>query len=90
MRFLKNFILTADYDFYSYTNKENTIDNEYDFLEAQLSYQKKDSRWEFGLKGKNLLDTKSLDQNSETDYTISSSTYFVQPRYFLFTIKYDI
>jgi hypothetical protein len=87
---LKELILTADYDFYSYTNKENTIDNDYSFLEANLIYQKKDSKWEFGLKGKNLLDTKSLNQSSETDYAYSSSTYYVQPRYLLFTVKYNI
>ena len=87
---LKELILTADYDFYSYTNKENTIDNEYSFLEANLLYQKKDSKWEFGLKGKNLLDTKSLNQSSETDYAYASSTYYVQPRYFLFTVKYNL
>jgi hypothetical protein len=87
---LKELILTADYDFYSYTNKENTIDNDYSFLEANLIYQKKDSKWEFGVKGKNLLDTKSLNQSSETDYAYSSSTYYVQPRYFLFTVKYNI
>lgn len=88
--FLKNFILTVDYDFYSYTDKGNTIENEYSFLEADLSYQKKDSKWEFGIQGQNLLDTESLDKNSESDYSYSSSTYFVQPRYILFRVKYDI
>lgn len=88
--FLNGFIFTVDYDFYNYTDKANTIKNKYSFLDADLTYQKKDSKWEFGVKGKNLLDTKSLDQSSETDYSFSSSTYFVQPRYVLFTIKYDI
>lgn len=90
MAFFKNFIFTADYDFYSYTNKENTIKNEYSFLDADLTYQKKDSKWEFGFKMKNLLNTKSLDQNGENDYSYTSSAYFVQPRFLLFTIKYDI
>lgn len=90
MVFLKNFILTAEYDFYSYTDKENTIENEYSFLEADLTYRKKDSKWEFGIKGKNLLDNDSLDRNSETDFSFSTSTYVIQPRYFLFTVKYDI
>lgn len=88
--FLKSFIFTVDYDLYSYTNKNKTIENEYSFLDANLTYQKKDSKWEFGVKGKNLLNTESLDQSSENDYSFSSSTYFVQPRYVLFTIKYDI
>ncbi|WP_372753990.1 carboxypeptidase regulatory-like domain-containing protein [Labilibaculum sp.] len=88
--FLKNFILTVDYDFYSYTNQDNTIENEYSFLDADLTYQRKDSKWEFGIQGENLTNTKSLDKNSESDYSYSSSTYFVQPRYILFRIKYDI
>jgi len=88
--FLKNFIVTADYEFYNYSNKDNTILNEYSFLDAELLYHKKDSKWEFGLKGKNLLDTKSIDSNSESDFSYSTSTYFVQPRYVLFTVKYDI
>jgi len=88
--FLGGFIFTADYDLYSYTDKDDTIENEYSFLDASLTYQKKDSKWEFGLKGKNLLDNDSLDKNSESDYSFSSSTYFVQPRYLLFTVKYDI
>ncbi|MBI9059366.1 MAG: TonB-dependent receptor [Labilibaculum sp.] len=88
--FLGGFIFTADYDLYSYSDKDNTIENEYSFLDAALTYQKKDSHWEFGLKGKNLLNNDSLDKSSESDYSFSSSTYFVQPRYLLFTVKYDI
>ncbi|MCT4601585.1 MAG: TonB-dependent receptor family protein [Marinifilum sp.] len=90
MAFLRNFTLTAEYDFYSYTDKDNTIENEYSFLEADLLYRKKDSKWEFGIKGKNLLDNDSLDRNSENNFSFTSSTYFVQPRYVLFTVKYDI
>lgn len=88
--FLKNFILTVDYDFYSYTDKDETIKNEYGFLDSNLTYQKKGSKWEFGIKGKNLLNTDSLDFNSETDYSYSSSTYIVQPRYVMLTVKYDL
>ncbi|PKQ63853.1 TonB-dependent receptor [Labilibaculum filiforme] len=88
--FLKSFIFTIDYDWYSYTDKNKTIENKYSFLDANLTYQQKDSKWEFGIKGNNLLNTESLDQSSETDYSFSSSTYFVQPRYVLFTVKYDI
>ena len=88
--FLGGFIFTADYDLYSYSDNDNTIENEYSFLDASLTYQKKESKWEFGLKGKNLLDNDSLDKSSESDYSFSTSTYFVQPRYLLFTVKYDI
>lgn len=88
--FLKNFIFNLDYDYYRYTDKENTIKNTYGFLESNLSYQKADSKWEFGLKGTNLLDTDSLNSDSTNELFYATQSYFVQPRYVLFTVKYHI
>ncbi|WP_276165596.1 TonB-dependent receptor [Zobellia alginiliquefaciens] len=88
--FLKNFIFTVDYDYYNYTDKENTIDNKYSFLESNLTYQKKDSRWEYGVKGTNLLNTTTLNRDSTNDLFFTTEAYFVQPRYVLFSVKYDL
>ncbi len=88
--FLKNFILTIDYDYYDYTDKEGTIDNKYSFLESDLTYQQKDSKWEFGIKGTNLLNTSILNRDSTNDLYFTTQSYFVQPRYVLFKVKYDI
>ncbi|MCM4151835.1 TonB-dependent receptor [Arenibacter sp. N53] len=88
--FLKSFIFTLDYDYYNYRDKENTIDNTYSFLEGNLSYQKKDSPWEFGIKGTNLLDTSTLNRDSTNELYFTTSSYFIQPRYVLFTVKYDL
>jgi len=88
--FLKNFIFTVDYDYYNYTDRENTIDNRYSFLESNLTYQKKDSRWEYGIKGTNLLNTTTLNRDSTNDLFFTTQTYFVQPRYMLFSVKYDL
>ncbi|MCG2460571.1 TonB-dependent receptor family protein [Flavobacteriaceae bacterium F89] len=88
--FLNGFIFTADYDYYNYRDKDKTLHNEYGFLEADLTYQKKDSHWEFGVKGTNLLDTRSLNRDSTNDFYFSTSSYLVQPRYVLFTVKYDL
>jgi len=88
--FLKGFIFTADYSYYHYRAKDNTTDNEYDFLNATLSYQKKDSKWEYSLKATNLLNTKSLNQDSFNELYNTTSQYFVQPRYVMFMIKYDL
>ncbi|MCM4169460.1 hypothetical protein KCTC52924_00495 [Arenibacter antarcticus] len=87
---LKSFIFTLDYDYYNYSDKENTIENTYSFLEGNLSYQKKSSPWEFGVKGTNLLDTKTLDRDSTNELFFTTSSYFIQPRYVLFTVKYDL
>lgn len=88
--FLKSFIFTLDYDYYKYMDKDNTIDNTYSFLEGNLSYQKKDSPWEFGIKGTNLLDTDTLNRDSTNELFFTTSAYFIQPRYILFTVKYDL
>lgn len=88
--FLKNFIFTVDYDYYNYTDKEDTITNIYSFLESNLTYQKKDSRWEYGIKGTNLLNTTTLNRDSTNELYFSTQAYFVQPRYVLFSVKYDI
>ena len=88
--FLKNFIFTVDYDYYNYTDKEDTITNTYSFLESNLTYQKKDSRWEYGIKGTNLLNTTTLNRDSTNELYFSTQAYFVQPRYVLFSVIYNI
>ncbi|MEP2280724.1 TonB-dependent receptor [Maribacter sp.] len=88
--FLKNFIFTVDYDYFNYTDEADTISNTYSFLESNLSYQKKDSRWEYGIKGTNLLNTTTLNRDSTNELYFSTQAYFVQPRYVLLSVKYDL
>ncbi|OYU79811.1 MAG: TonB-dependent receptor [Flavobacterium sp. BFFFF1] len=88
--FLKAFSFTMDYEFYHYHNNDNTVNNEYDFLTASLSYQKKDSKWEFKVSGTNLLNTTSLNDDGFSQFSTRTSQYFVQPRYLLFSLKYDL
>lgn len=90
MLFLKSFIFTADYDYYHYRDAAKTADNEYAFLNANLSYQKQDSKWEYNLQVTNALNTDALNQDSFNDLFISSSAYTVQPRYVVFKLKYDL
>jgi len=89
-QFLKNFIFTADYDYYNYRNDLGTTSNTYEFLEANLSYQKKDSNWEYSLVGTNLLNTRALNQDSFNDLFSSTSAYVVQPRYVVVQLKYEL
>jgi len=87
--FLKDFILTSDYAYNRFTDSNDNT-NVYDFLNAILYYQKEGSQWEFKASVINLLDTKSInDDYFSTDYQ-STSQYFVQPRYLMFTVKYDL
>lgn len=90
--FLKNFIFTADYSYYNYKNDDNTIENSYSFLGAKLYFQTQDSPWEFILSGDNLTDNKSINTDSYNEVSDSnrSSLYYIQPRLYMFTIRYNL
>ncbi|MEI6865702.1 TonB-dependent receptor [Flavicella sp.] len=91
-KFLKHFILTSDYDYYNYYDEANTISNKYAFLSSELSFRIDDSHWEYVISGTNLLNTKSLNRDaiSVAANTVTSSSYFVQPRYIMFILKYNL
>lgn len=87
--FLKYFTLTADYEYNDYKSKRGS-DSYYDFLNAAIYFQGKDSPWEFKVSGMNLLNTTQIRQDGFSDNLISTYGYLVQPRYFVFSIKYDL
>jgi hypothetical protein len=90
--FLKNFILTADYSYYNYKNDENTIKNTYSFLNADLYYQQKDSKWEFKLSATNLTNNTFMNTDNYNEIADSNRTslYFIQPRIYMFAVKYNL
>lgn len=87
--FLKEFVFTSRYTYNKVINDGTTID-EYGFLRADITYQKKDSKWEYKLGVTNLLNTKALNQNSSNDIFVSNSTYVIQPRIAVFSVKYNL
>lgn len=87
---LKNITLTADYTYNHYYNDTHTSDNEYDFLNASVSYLTPSKKWELRATGTNLLNTTSLNDNSFNQFSTTTSRYIVQPRYLMFTVKYNI
>jgi hypothetical protein len=89
--FLKSFSFVSEYEFYHYYNKNKTVENEYDFLSASLIYQKtKDSKWEYKIAATNILNTKSLNDDSFSQFSTRTSQYTVQPRYLIFSLKYNL
>lgn len=90
LNFLKGFSFTADWSYYNYTDKDNTIENTYSFLEASLFYQKPDSKWEFRIDGTNLFDVDSLNRDSFDETFNTTSEYFVQPRIVMFSVRYNL
>lgn len=90
VRFLKDFNLFAEWDYYNYTNEEKTVKNKYSFFNANLYYKHGQSPWEFSIKATNILDTKSINNDSYSDQFNITSQYFVLPRIVMFVVKYDL
>ena len=92
VNFLKGFTFAADWSLYNYDDDDDSteIDNMYSFLEANLYYQKPDSKWEFRIQATNLLDVDVISNNSVNDISIRNTEYFVQPRIVMLTVKYNL
>ena len=88
--FLKSFSLESEYEFYHYYSKDKSVNNQYDFLSASLIYQKKDTKWEYKISATNLLNTTSLNDDSFSQFSTRTSQYVVQPRYIIFSLKYNL
>ncbi len=88
--FKKSTQLNIQYEYYNYRDDERSVQNNYAFLSAEIFYQKKGSRWEFSLKGTNLLQTTSIDKESLSDLYVSTSKYYVMPRFWLLKANYKL
>ena len=90
VNFLKHFTFTADWNLYNYSDKANTIENQYSFLDANLYFRQGDSPWEFKVQATNILDTEFTNSDSFNDESNSTSQYYVLPRIVMFVVKYDL
>lgn len=88
--FLDSFSFVSEYEFNHYYNTSKTVENEYDFLSASIVYQKKDSKLEYKISGTNLLNTTSLNDDSFSQFSTRTSQFTVQPRYIIFSVKYNL
>ena len=87
--FLKNFTFTSRYTYNNYKDEVKTINN-YSFLDLDLTYQKKDSKWEYSLEMTNAFNTTSINRDNTNAIFTSTSSYIIQPRYTVFSIKYNL
>lgn len=88
----KGFSVTADWEYFNYDDDDDAtnIDNNYQFLEAAVFYQKPDSKWEFSIEATNLFNVDVISQNSVNDIAISNTEFFVQPRIVMLTTRYNL
>jgi hypothetical protein len=88
--FLEAFSFVTDYEYSNYYNDNKTVKNTFDFLNASLAYQKKDSKWEYKISATNILNTTTLNDDSFDQFRTSTSQYFVQPRFVMFSLRYNL
>lgn len=88
-QFLKAFTFEADYNYFNYRDTEDTISNEYAFLNSSLSYQKSKSRWEFTLQAQNLLDVRTINNDSFSENFNTTNEYVVLPRIVGLRVRYE-
>lgn len=90
INFLKSFYLTANWNFYKYSDAAQTIENKYSFLNGTLYFQEGDSPWEFSLQATNVLNTQFTNSDRFSDEFNTTSQYYVLPRIVLFVVKYNL
>jgi len=87
---LKSFTFKTDYSYNDFSDEDRTI-NTYEFWNASLSYRKdEDAKFEYEIRATNLLDTRSQNQSSASNISVSATEYFIQPRYVTFRVRYEL
>ena len=78
---------------YTYTNQDDGINPSESFQtwSASLAFKKgEDSKWEYEIKGTNLLDIDSRISNSANNLSVINSETFIQPRFVSFRVRYEL
>lgn len=90
VKFLKGFRLDVDYEYNNYQNKASGVKSDFEILDAELSYRMGKSAWEFKIEGMNLLNTTGVRRDSFSESLISTYEYFIQKRFWLLSVAYDL
>ncbi|RPD97748.1 TonB-dependent receptor [Aureibaculum marinum] len=86
----KTITFRTDFSYNLYRNETSTL-NTYKFWDASLAYRKnQDSKMEYELKATNLLNATSQSQANAGTFSVSSSEYFIQPRFITLRLIYNI
>lgn len=89
-RFLKDFVIKADYSFEQYQDRRLHIKNTFDNANASIFYQKEDQPWSFEFSVSNVFDTSFKQQNTFSSFLISDSRTFILPRILMFKVGYKL
>ena len=85
----KSVTLRTNYSLNRFSNEDRVL-NEFDFWDASIAYKKEDSKWEFEVKATNLLDTGSQVSSNTSNISVSTTEYFIQPRFVTLRLRYEL
>lgn len=86
----KSFTFRTKYAYNNFSDSDRTL-NSFEFWDASLNYRKdKDSKFEYELKGTNLLNTKSIAQSNANAFSVSASEFFIQPRFITARVVFNL
>ncbi len=85
----KSVTLRSNYSLNRFSNEDRVL-NEFDFWDASIAYKKEDSKWEFEIKATNLLDTGSQVSSNTSNISVSTTEYFIQPRFLTLRLRYEL
>ena len=86
----KSFTFLTNFSYNSQSNP-NGSPQIFKIWDASLSYRKnKDSKWEYQVKGTNLLNTTSQIRNGNNNVSVFSTEYLIQPRFLTLRVRYEI
>ena len=85
----KSITLEIDYSYNDQSNEQNKFT--FQTLNASLKYRRdKDSKWEYELRGSNLLSVDAQIQNTANNISVFSSQTFIQPRLLTARVIYSL
>jgi hypothetical protein len=85
----KRWFVRGEYD-YNVFNATGGIQNNFDFLNTTVRYQKPESKWEYSLIANNILDRDARVNNNFGQIVTSTNSTFVLPRYVYFQMRFDL
>jgi CarboxypepD_reg-like domain/Outer membrane protein beta-barrel family len=88
--FKKQFSFKCDYNYTLYNNKASGTSNTYELANATITYSPKKSPWSFILTSSNVFNATIKNSNSFSQYIISDTRVFLQPRIVLFKVVYKL
>ncbi|MBR9913937.1 MAG: outer membrane beta-barrel protein [Algicola sp.] len=86
----KSVTFKTDFTYNETRDKTRTL-NSNELWNASLAYRKdKDAKLEYELRATNLLNTQSRFNNSQSNFSVSTTEYFIQPRFVTLRVIYSL